>query len=508
MTAEIVARDVRLPTDRTIAFAISIVASKPEELSIREYIALLRQHIAPDRREHALSSSHNHLDRSAYWRSQYERSNNARRKAEYEATGLKLEIAKLKEQLTEQIPDGAAGKKRKKADGNDVLVPRSPKRPKPSAAVMTRAAGSAEMIAEFDFTGMGAACDTLMRSFYQVNCILTTSQKTNTPVLAQNCVQAASAVVQVIRQIVLNGRTSDDPKTIFRASSRAVLSLTMGLNRLSHVQDGVAVQGHVIYAYVRMFAHLVDIASESVQSTVLASDNAVRPETATRKRGKSKMASKQAAQVSDPGTHPARDMLATFVFDIVAQLDSKNEAHKALFEGYTYVVLEKLGSHLYTLVFGIPRAATIEGEISTVHGEDVDRDGNKSEDGQAKAARLEASFLLQLMKRIVAIAPEYLGTIMSTKPAMSKKAGVRDGVKGALASTALKRLQQTLIKCAFGAEESHGAEGLQDCLKMPVMVDAPLAIPEVNEADGREWFIREMWRLLGWQILGQEEQLV
>lgn len=42
---------------------------------------------------------------------------------------------------------------------------------------------------------------------------------------------------------------------------------------------------------------------------------------------------------------------------------------------------------------------------------------------------------------------------------------------------------------------------------MPVMVDAPLAIPEINEADGREWFIGEMWRLLGWQILGQEELL-
>lgn len=309
-----------------------------------------------------------------------------------------------------------------------------------------------------------------MRSFYQVNCILTTSQKTNAPVLAQNCVQAASAVVQVIRQTVLNGNTRDDPKMIFRASSRAVLSLTMGLNRLSHIQDGAAVQGHVIYAYVRMFAQLVDTASESVQSAVLASDNAVRPETATRKRGKSKMAPKQAAQVSDPGTRPARDMLATFVFDIVAQLDPKNEAHKALFEGYTYVVLKKLGSHLYTLAFGVPRAATVEGEISTVHGEDVavrgehivkEGDGDKSEDSQAKAARLEAPFLLQLMKRIVAIAPEYLGTIMNTKPAKSKKAGVRDGMKGALASTAMMRLQQTLIKCAFGAEESHGAEGLQ-----------------------------------------------
>lgn len=50
-----------------------------------EYIRLLRQHVAKGRRENAISSVYRHLDRSSFWRSEYERLKDALLAAEGES---------------------------------------------------------------------------------------------------------------------------------------------------------------------------------------------------------------------------------------------------------------------------------------------------------------------------------------------------------------------------------------------------------------------------------------
>lgn len=117
------------PSPRAMAFAISVVRSKPPELTVAEYIRLLRQHIAQGRRENALSSVYRHLDRSAFWRSEFDRMKNALQASEAQAVDLQLEIEKLKTKV-EHLKSNAPTKKRKKQDIDTIPVPRSPKRPK------------------------------------------------------------------------------------------------------------------------------------------------------------------------------------------------------------------------------------------------------------------------------------------------------------------------------------------------------------------------------------------
>src|ERR1700761_9077884 len=103
-----------------------------------------------------------------------------------------------------------------------------------------------------------------MRSFYQVNAMLKSKQKTDSSTLAYECIKAASAIPQVIRKAaqdrnVVRDGNLDSLQSILVASSRAILSLTMGFNRLSHVADGAQLQGRVTYAYVKMYADLAQI---------------------------------------------------------------------------------------------------------------------------------------------------------------------------------------------------------------------------------------------------------
>jgi len=93
-----------------------------------DYIKLLRQHIAPGRRENALSSVYSHLDRSAYWRSRAELVKVDLERAQDKAVDMRREIATLKRKLEERPPNPI--KKRKRHDEDVVLVPRSPRKNK------------------------------------------------------------------------------------------------------------------------------------------------------------------------------------------------------------------------------------------------------------------------------------------------------------------------------------------------------------------------------------------
>jgi len=118
----------RLPNDRDLAFALTIVKSKPAELAISEYLALLRQHIAKGRRENALSAVYRHLDRSAYWRAEHDRIKSQLKAAEDAKTDAMRETEALKKRLEELKAGGSSTAKKRRADPDIVSYPRSAKR--------------------------------------------------------------------------------------------------------------------------------------------------------------------------------------------------------------------------------------------------------------------------------------------------------------------------------------------------------------------------------------------
>lgn len=334
--------------------------------------------------------------------------------------------------------------------------------------------------------------------------------KNDPNILAYHLVRAASTMPQVVTQTIsecLNRPIAglDLLKSNLRAANRAVVSLISGLNRLSNTADGAEVQGRVIYAYGRMFSELIEALGEasSREITKPLAGSEERPSTS---KGKKKSEHAKPANLKD---RPTLNALTAFICGILDLLDPKVEAHGSLFEGLAYAVLNKLGSRLYTLIFGHARAPTLEAEIARANEPDEVEDPSQTSiphrnEVELQQAKLEAPYLIHLLARLMNAAPAHLGAIISTKTGRPKQANNKGSMKGALALTAKDRLQRTLVHCMFGTEGVDDQSPLRDCLKMPAAPDTPLPMPKVKEAEVQEWFKEEVWRLLGWEVLSKE----
>ncbi|KAK4546368.1 hypothetical protein LTR36_002045 [Oleoguttula mirabilis] len=523
--ANAIAMQPKRPSDRAIAFAISIVLSKPEDLSVREYIRLLRQHVAKGRRENAISSVYRHLDRSSFWRSEYERLKDALQAAEGESVDLRREVDTLKAKVENARPVTTT-KKRKKVDEDVVMVPRDPKRTKRDASPTRGVLGTTvDVERDFDFADVGEIGNILMRSLFQVHAVLKSHHRTEASVLAHHLIRAASALPQVVHQIVELGsrRAISGPallKSNLTAAGRAVASLIVGITRLSYVTGGAKVLGQVVYWYVKMYASLLSALEEASEGAAKAAVALEIAGPAEKKAGSSKAKGKaQQPKAVNLKDNPTLNTITCFLCGIIDLLDPKVDAHKALFEGFAYSTLNKLGARLYTCVFGRARGASLEDEIASNNQPDEIEDSAapftspSADELDVKKAKLEAPYLIHLLTRLMSAAPAHLGATLSTKPGKAAKASSsnKGAMKGALAIAAKDRLQRTLVNCMFGTEggtpmdeRDELTDPFMDCLKMPGMSAQALPMPKVKEVEVREWFKEEVWRLVGWEVLGKE----
>ncbi|KAF2773082.1 hypothetical protein EJ03DRAFT_348133 [Teratosphaeria nubilosa] len=514
--AAVAAAEPKRPQQISIAFALSVVMSKPENMKINEYVRLFLQHVAKGRRENAISSVYRHLDRSSYWRSEYERLGDALKASEAEVVDLRREVEALKAKGTGEAArpsTSAVAKKRKKAVDEDVIpVPRDPKKAKRDASPVRRP-GEVEIEKDFEFADVGEVGNILMRNLFQVHSALKSQHRAEPDILAHHLVRAASSLPHVVQATVeqlpkrfLTG--TDLLKTNLTAAARVVAILMVGINRLNNVAGGAEVQGQVIYAFVQMFGTLLN----NIELVAEAEAKKPPPTDADRytktPKGKPKAQPKNAGNMKDI---PTLNNITILITSLLDQLDPKIEVHKSLFEGFAYKALEKIGGRLYSSVFGRPRGRSIDAEIAATRLEDdiedtTDLDPETTQQQlDSKKARLEAPYLIHLLTRIMTAAPLHLNPKALDRFNKPKKVSKKDP-KGALVLAAKDRLQKTLVNCVFGMEGVGEDDDLRQCLKLPSAVGAKkVEMPKVKEAEAEEWFKQEVWRLLGWDVLGREQ---
>ena len=357
-----------------------------------------------------------------------------------------------------------------------------------------------------------------MRGFYQAHEMLKRREKTQPVRLAGHLVHAASAVSQVLQEIAKSDSTDREEyarflKEVLTAVGRAMRSLLVGYARVCNVDRGNEVSGHIVYGYLQILEKAVllmdDFAMVEVKRALHDSkSHAARPSTS---KGKAK-------QTAAPSTKKKEDssqrILSSFIATSIDWLDPKTESHKSLFEGLVYVLIEqKLAPCLYTLVFERPRGETIGEEIAAGGQadeiEDAAQASNLSHDElKFKSAKLQAPYIIQLLTRLMKVAPSHFGAALSgngnSKSAKSKAASKAGPSKDNLGILAKERLQRTLVNCMFGSEGTEDEDPFLDCLKKPVFSGALPAVPVVKEEDVQEWFTQEVWRLLGWEILARD----
>nr|POF13941.1 hypothetical protein CFP56_02965 [Quercus suber] len=511
----------KLPDNGLLAFAICIVTSRPKDVPVREYISLLRRHVAKGRRENTLSSAYRHLDRSSFWRSEFERTRDALSAKEGEVFHLHQELETLRSQLcTAKVP--VPTKKRNEIDPNVVRTSESPKgarRPKSPDSWSTPCTDLA-----WDFqlpttgkTGMhreapdGLCCvltcsdDLLMPALFQIKYLLASRAAPDPAHLYAYLTRAASALPKVLLSGDARSLSNPSPDHADLAelqegcagARRAITLILTSADKVGQVDEVSGIRGTFIYAFVEMYAellrrfHEVSVAIVSAVAASTLTDN-------EKLKSVNTMGKPRLLNMKD---HQALNAITGFLCYVVDVLDPKLRMHTCLFEGIAFLVIDKIGSVLFTLVFGHVRASTIEQEIARSspadHSEHPDNP-NPTTSGNCNTseAELKAPYLIHLLKRVMAASANHLGSTKRIRAGIAKGAHNRTSTKGILAISAKERLQRTLVNCTFGTEGTDENDPFKDCLRMPNASVPPLPLPRVKEQDVPEWFQEEVWRLL------------
>lgn len=349
-----------------------------------------------------------------------------------------------------------------------------------------------------------------MRSLYHISRTLKTFNKTDPTALTYHLINAATALSQVISQAVTNSlgkplKCTKDLREVLSASARSAALMIVGLSRLSRVtQTPTQSLGQVIHAFIRMFAILLETFQEAAESeanqNTTAEQASKTPSSSI--KGKAKVKPPRAANVRD---NALLNKISSFLTGIVDLLDPKIDIHTELFEGFIFCLFNRLGSRLHLFAFDHARNASLEEEI-----EEGDTFFNESggelrlRDAEntlaQRSARLEAPYLVYMLRKTMASAPGHFGRATGKR---NQQGGIGKGGKGALAAMARERVQRTLVNAIFGAEGLEEGNALLDCLTKPV-AKGVVAMPRVKEENVKEWFKEEVWHLVGWGVLADE----
>ena len=177
---------------------------------------------------------------------------------------------------------------------------------------------------------------------------------------------------------------------------------------------------------------------------------------------------------------------------MMGYLDLGKPLHRSILEGFIFILFNKIGKGIRHFVLDVDEEATTQEE---------QRDGNvnhtpavPNHSGHREGTEVEAQ------------APYLIWILERTQPFLSQQSNITNTsdpnsiaeVESA-ASSARTKLQYTLLKAMFGDQASLDYGPSLEPPKAPTASELPTV--DVPEADVKDWFKHEVWRLVGWDIL-------
>jgi hypothetical protein len=201
------------------------------------------------------------------------------------------------------------------------------------------------------------------------------------------------------------------------------------------------------------------------------------------------------------------NVLTTLVIHFFKALDPSKLPHDKVLDSLICIFLDHLGSSLSLVVFadGDATSSTAtqlgflppRGLIDTSH---VDQQTAK------RTAQYEARYLVTILRHLMQCIDkrQSLGRSVSDtcvtvdKPLTNSDSAFAAGVR--------IKLQKTLLRGVFGGDD----ESFRGALQRPntKVIEDDVHVASSGQEEPGEWFIGEVWRLLGWSVLtGQEGDL-
>lgn len=335
--------------------------------------------------------------------------------------------------------------------------------------------------------------------------------------LCSNLVKTSGALGKVLNVVNQNyehlsrqgSRTSgaaslDQDKSSFSIAlsvcAKAFMSILIGTDKLRDRSVDDKLASLIVCELVAMFKSGLSSIETSARNTAAITISQVTQ--SSKKHAKS-------TQGSTKESVPARST-AHLLIGFLGLLDKTDPIHQKLFDGFVFILLERVGKRLYYCTFGRHRSTTIEGDIVPMP-EPRDEKGVALRDEEALAIRLEVKALVLILERAMGLAPNHMNPQSSRTNKNPNRAARTLSIKNLptasrarLSPIAKDRLQRTLVTCMYGYDTQD--EFLDILTKpLPAMRLGSLQnVAKIDDAQVEEWYKQEVWRLVGWDILAKE----
>lgn len=258
------------------------------------------------------------------------------------------------------------------------------------------------------------------------------------------------------------------------------------LHKIPETADNGQSQPKVIYYMVCLF--------ESTMTGLAQYCTAVSKESETEKRAKGtsqvdRKQKKAAPPVrgSTSAKTDAAHVLAGLLCEMALSLEIDESCDRKVMEGYLHIVLDRLGRLLALFTFdGMELPTSISPDMQPPEG----LTAMKAEGISRKTAELEAKQLIYFLDRLLKTETLFLSTSTISDPQTPFSLKLQESMK------------KTLLQAVFGKDDPLFQGGLERPATPP---PTGYYAPPNQKLDFTDWFARELWRLVGWDILASAQ---
>lgn len=299
-----------------------------------------------------------------------------------------------------------------------------------------------------------------------------------------------------------------DASSVLNGVQYAYVAIYQALDKLSGGNEKTRETGQVIYHAISLFQSLMELLQRNSMTNV---EDSLDKGPSKRQKKVAKPKTSKATGKHQASNKEDEDGLATHISSVLCNmmlhLNPSKREHKSLLEGYLFVLLNRIGKVLCVFVFGDLQLRPDLRADTTKLPLPAGLTATCLDDTNLKAMKGEAKYLISILERTIHLLGSLYGSphsIMASKEGDTANHGQSRDMP--LPLQVKKKLQNTLLSAVFGDEPLF-----KDCLKRPSLsgkaeLEKLLARESVSDKTVSDWFVQEVWALLGWDILMKKDK--
>jgi hypothetical protein len=273
-----------------------------------------------------------------------------------------------------------------------------------------------------------------------------------------------------------------DFNAVVNAVKQSFQLVYQALHRIPEAADNGQSQPKVIYYMVCLFESTMTGLSQyctAVSKETEAGKGTTGTTQFSRKQKKVALPTRGSTSAKADTAH----VLAGLLCEMALSLEINESCDRKVMEGYLHIVLDRLGKMLALFTFdGMELPSNLSPEVQPPEG----LTAMKAEGTSGQTAQLEARKLIYFLDRLLKTETLFLSTSTIPGPQIPFSLKLQESMK------------KTLLQAVFGKEDPLFQDGLERPATPPPTDSYAPPNPRIDFTD---WFARELWRLIGWDIL-------